>query len=58
MTLFVSFVGLDALFGRDEARIFSKIGPKSALDKKETIRTFVKEYGWDKNHAGRIWDYG
>ena len=30
VTLLVSFGGLDALFGSDEARIFSKIGPKSA----------------------------
>lgn len=35
-----------------------KIGPKCNDEKKVQIRRFVKEYGWDKNQAGRIWDFG
>lgn len=28
------------------------------LDGKERIKELVSTYGWDKNHAMRIWDYG
>jgi len=28
------------------------------LEKKDEIRTLVKDYGFDKTTAGRIWDYG
>lgn len=23
-----------------------------------TVRTLVKEYGWNKNYANKIWDFG
>lgn len=35
-----------------------KIGPNSSLDKKSEIKSFVTDWGWDKNHASRIWDFG
>jgi len=28
------------------------------LDAKAKIKELVSTYGWDKNHAMRIWDYG
>ena len=35
-----------------------KIGPKSSLDKTQQIGAFVTDYGFGKDDAGRIWDFG
>jgi elongation factor 2 len=43
-------LGLDIIDG--------KCGPNSTLDSKANIKYFVTEYGWDKNDAAKIWDYG
>lgn len=47
---------LDNQFGLDI--IDGKIGPRSTLDKKTTVRTLVTDYKMTKTDANKIWDWG